>query len=69
MHYQCIFHESSVFACFEVADTERPVRGKEARWERETGWEIQRRDVLWTPQTILSTDSDAESHSGSPPLR
>lgn len=43
--------------------TERPVRGKEARWEREAGWEIQRRDVLWAPQTILSSDS------GSLPLR
>lgn len=60
---RCIFHESCVFACFEVANRERSVSavgteiGKEGRWEREPGWEIQRRDVPWTLQTILSTGS------------
>lgn len=72
---ECIFHESSAFAPFEVADKERSVSavGTEGRWERErereTGWGIQRQYLLWTLQTILSTDGSAESHSGSLPLR
>lgn len=48
---ECIFHESSAFARFEVADRERSVSavGTEGRWERE-------RDRLWDSEAVPSLD-------------